>query len=552
LSPNAVPATPRWRSLLSAVLFLLAWAFLDLVMNLRYPGRVEEPAAWYLLPSVDVTVLFCAFALSAARGWRIPNRVTALLALMMTAIRVFRIADGLVQQNYYRSVNLSLDLPLVPDLARLMRTTVPLPRLLLGGLLAVAALAGTTALVGAALRHAQRFLATGRDRALFTGMVAGTLLLSPLWPAGRSSELHAGLFGKSVLPVLAGQVRAAVSAAELRRAKAAEIRSMQERLRATPSNLERLRGADLLLFLVESYGSTLLHDPVFRARMQPAYEAFQAALDRRGLLVASGWLDSSTYGGGSWLAHATLATGVRIGDGLEYALVRQMAPPPRTMAAVFADAGYRTVLVQPGTTRPWPEGMVHGFQHKYYAPELAYRGPAFGWATMPDQYVLDFIHRRELAPASGPLFIEYALVSSHAPWSVQPPLVDDWEALGDGRRFHDLSARKFDVPWNHLDQGGEAYVESVRYDLAVLERYLTRRVTRDALVIILGDHQPSGAVSGDDPSRAVPVHVITRDPALLERFTGIGYARGMRPTGAGGPGMERFLPLLLERLSGQR
>src|SRR3954471_22283319 len=107
LSPNAVPATPRWRSLPSAVLFLLAWAFLDLVMNLRYPARVEEPAAWYLLPSLDVAVLFCAFALSAARGWRIPSWVTALLALMMTAIRVFRIADGLVQQNYYRSVNLS-------------------------------------------------------------------------------------------------------------------------------------------------------------------------------------------------------------------------------------------------------------------------------------------------------------------------------------------------------------------------------------------------------------------------------------------------------------
>jgi hypothetical protein len=211
------------------------------------------------------------------------------------------------------------------------------------------------------------------------------------------------------------------------------------------------------------------------------------------------------------------------------------------------------VLVQPGTTRPWPEGMVHGFQRKYYAPDLAYQGPAFGWATMPDQYVLDFIHRREIAPATSPLFIEYALVSSHAPWSVQPTVVDDWAQLGDGRRFHDVVPRKFDITWSHLAEGGEAYVQSVLYDLEVLKRYLVQRVKRDALVIILGDHQPPGAVIGNDPSRAVPVHVITHDSALIQRFTAIGYARGMEPGAGGGAGLESFLPLLLDRLSsGQR
>jgi hypothetical protein len=326
---------------------------------------------------------------------------------------------------------------------------------------------------------------------------------------------------------------------------------MQAYLRQTPAGLERLRRADVLLFFVESYGSTLFHSPIFRARMQPMYEAFQAALDRSGFLMASGWLDSSTYGGGSWLAHATLATGVRVSDGLEYALVRQAAPPPRTMAQLFADAGYGTVLVQPGTTRPWPEGVVHGFQRKYYAPELAYQGPAFGWAPMPDQYVLDFIHRREIAPAIGPLFIEYALVSSHAPWSAQPPVVDDWAELGDGRVFHDVLPRTFGTTWNHLARAGEAYVESVRYDLEVLKRYLAQWVTRDSLVIILGDHQPPGPVSGYDPSRAVPVHVITRDSALLQRFTEIGYTRGMQPGGEHAA-LENFLPLLLERLSAGR
>src|SRR6185295_12577990 len=99
------------------------------------------------------------------------------------------------------------------ELARLLRSTVPLPRLLFGGLLAGTALAATAALIGVGLRHTQRYLASGGGRTLFLPVVAVSILLSPLWPAARSSALHLGLFATSVLPVLGAQARAAVSAA---------------------------------------------------------------------------------------------------------------------------------------------------------------------------------------------------------------------------------------------------------------------------------------------------------------------------------------------------
>ena len=38
--------------------------------------------------------------------------------------------------------------------------------------------------------------------------------------------------------------------------------------------------------------------------------------------------------------------------------------------------------------------------------------------------------RREVAHAARPLLMEYALVSSHAPWSAQPSIVADWSASG--------------------------------------------------------------------------------------------------------------------------
>jgi hypothetical protein len=269
--------------------------------------------------------------------------------------------------------------------------------------------------------------------------------------------------------------------------------------------------------------------------------------------MASGLLDSSTFGGGSWLAHATLATGVRTKDGLVFGLLLQTQPPPRTLAWFFQQAGYRTVLVQPGTTRPWPEGEVFGFDRKYYEFDLDYKGPAFGWATMPDQYVIDFIHRRELAAARAPLFVEYALVSSHAPWTEQPALVEDWSRLSDSRVFSEVTPVRFDVTWSNIEEGGDAYLRSVSYDLQVLQRYLARLGDRHALIIVMGDHQPPGGLTGDDESRAVPVHVLSRDPALVDAFIAQGFTAGMIPSGAGDvAGMETFLPAFLEHMSAPR
>jgi hypothetical protein len=328
---------------------------------------------------------------------------------------------------------------------------------------------------------------------------------------------------------------------------------MQQRLARTPQDLGKLRGADVLLFYIESYGYTVLHDRRFAEPMRVAREAFGAEVERAGYAVASRLLDSSTYGGGSWFAHATMATGVRVTDGLEFAVLRNRNPPPATLAALLARSGYRTVLVQPGTTRSFPEGLVHGFARRYYAPELQYRGPAFGWATMPDQYVIDFIHRREIAPARQPLFAEYALVSSHAPWTILPPVVTDWSRLEHGTVYRELAPRRFDVRWEKLHEGGEAFVAALSYDLEILRRYLATQLTRRSLVFVMGDHQPAGSVTEQDPSAAVPVHLLSRDRALVDAFVARGYAPGMTPPREEKVrGMETFLVEFLETLSGGR
>jgi len=525
---------------------------LNTLCNQRGPGRDEGPGVWFLLPSVDVVVVLGAFALAGWRGVRLPAALGWALAPALVAVRLLRAGDGLIRLNYYRPLNLYLDLPLLPELARLLATTVPAGKLALGAIGVVVGLALALGLAGVAAIHAQRALAArAGPRWLLVAGVTTCLALTPLWPS--VDALHVGLFGQSVVPPLVQQARFALAASDLRRDKSAAIQATQERLRATGGDLARLRRANVFVFFVESYGATVFRLPSHVARLRPALQAFDDRMNRDGLAVATGLLDSPTYGGGSWLAHATLASGVRIHDGLEFAVLRQSRPAPRTLASFFRDAGYRTVLVQPGTTRPWPEGEVSGFGRKYYASDFDYRGRPFGWATMPDQFVIDFIHRREVAPATQPLFIEYALVGSHAPWNEQAPVIADWSRIGDGSVFNTVKPRAFPVTWQNLGEAGPAYIESIISDLDVLAAYITRLADRRALFIVLGDHQPPGNVSGDDPSPAVPVHLISGDRDLVDSFAADGYSPGMYPPAGGATaGMETFLPVFLARASAGR
>jgi hypothetical protein len=532
--------------------FFVVWAALNAVFNQRTPGR--EPAGWYFLPSLDVVGLFALLALAAwrRRGRPLPARLFGVLAALTVVIRVLRICDGVVGYYFWRTLNLYVDLPLAPEGLRLLRATVR-PALLIGAaVLGLAALVGLGFFVRWALRYAAGYLSAPAHVAVFAGVVVLFAALTPLWPPSRKSEsLHVGMFGTSVVTRLGREAIFLARAPAYRREKIDAMHAEAARIARTPGGMGKLRGADVLLIFVESYGATVLERPAYLRRLLPVYDRMERDLGARGFAVASGLLVSPTYGGSSWLAHATMATGLRAEDELEYTLVRTTRPRPKTMAQFFREAGYRTVLVQPATTRPWPEGVVDGFERKYYAADLDYHGPAFGWTTMPDQYVLDFVHRREVAPATGPLFVEYALVSSHAPWSDQAPIVPDWSRVGDGSIYRQLPRTTYRVGWSNLRDGSDAYISSIVYDLDLLTDYLSRFLSRDTLVIVLGDHQPVPDVTDDTPSHAVPIHLMSRNHALLDPFLARGYVRGMKPAAASGStaGMETFLPNLLQDLA---
>ena len=295
------------------------------------------------------------------------------------------------------------------------------------------------------------------------------------------------------------------------------------------SLLQGLRGKDVLIVFVESYGRSAVQDPHLASVVDPALDAGSRALSAAGFAGRSAFLTSPTAGGGSVLAHSTLLSGLWIDNQQRY---RNLVAGDRlTLNEAFHEAGWRSVGVMPEVTRAWPEGAFYRYDAVYDARNLGYRGPRFGYATMPDQYTLSVLQRRELAPARRPpVLAEVALVSSHVPWAPLPQPVG-WAAVGDGSAFDGMPAEGPAVSqvWSGSARIREAYARSVAYSLTTLFSFVSTYGSDRTVVVVLGDHQPAPVVTGSGASRDVPVTILAKDPAVLAQVSGWGWQDGVEP-----------------------
>jgi hypothetical protein len=294
--------------------------------------------------------------------------------------------------------------------------------------------------------------------------------------------------------------------------------------------LTALRGKDVVIAFVESYGRDAVEDPEFAPQVGAVLDAGNRRLRAAGFASRSAFLTSPTAGGSSWLAHATLLSGLWIDDQQRY---NDLAPSHRmTLTGAFRRASWRTVGVMPGNDSAWPESGSLGYDQIYDAKDMGYKGPRFSWATMPDQYTLSRFELTErTSRVRQPVMAEITLVSSHAPWEPIPRLID-WNDVGDGSVFDTMAAAN-DPPEAILTRNPTrvraAYRASIEYSLSSLLSYLETYGDDNLVLIFLGDHQPSPIVTGQGASRDVPITIVTRDRSVLDRIAQWGWQEGLKP-----------------------
>ena len=353
--------------------------------------------------------------------------------------------------------------------------------------------------------------------------------LAVVWVALRvvgapvASSSAASLAVDEVQAVRAGLADRAVLAREI----------AHDRFRATPGNrlLTGLRGKDVLLVFVESYGRVAVQDSSVSPRIDAALERGAAHLRAAGFSSRSAFLTSPTFGGLSWLAHSTLQSGVQVDGQRRY---DQLVENDRlTLTRAFKRAGWRAVGAMPGNRRAWSEGSsFYHYDRVYDRRNFGYRGPGFTVAPMPDQYTLLALQRRELAEAQRPpLFAEVDLISSHAPWTRIPRLIS-WDDVGDGSIFHRIPAEESTKAslFGDSERARAAYGHSIEYSLGAIFSFVQRYGDDNSVLVVLGDHQPATVVTGEGASHDVPISVIARDPEVMDRIAGWRWQDGMSPS----------------------
>lgn len=356
--------------------------------------------------------------------------------------------------------------------------------------------------------------------------------LAAVWLICAVSGLQVGpdepVASSDVGRLAAGQVEA--TAAGLRDQQELDDAVAADRFRdPAAADLAGLRGKDVLIAFVESYGRIAVEGPS-STRVQAVLDAGTSRLQASGYSAKSAFLTSPTFGGVSWLAHATLQAGVWIDNQGRYD--RLLSGDRTTLNRAFGRAGWRTVAVLPSNQEGWPEGAAfYGFDKIYDRSSFGYVGPEFGFSSMPDQYALWTFQRLERASRNrSPVMAQIDLTSSHGPWAPLPVMID-WNGLGDGSAFGRIHDEAESAPelWSHPENVPAAYMRSVEYSLTTLLSFVENYGDDSLVLILLGDHQPSTVVSGHGGSHDVPITVIAHDPKVIQQISSWGWQDGMRP-----------------------
>ena len=103
----------------------------------------------------------------------------------------------------------------------------------------------------------------------------------------------------------------------------------------------------------------------------------------------------------------------------------------------------------------------------------------------------------------------------------------DYHGIGDGSSFG--SGGQSGVLERTGTQVRADYRQTIEYALGAVISYVQTYGDDNLVMVFLGDHQPAPVITGENASRDVPITIVARDPAVLERVSGWGWQDGLKP-----------------------
>jgi phosphatidylglycerophosphate synthase len=517
---------PRARRALRLASTVLAVVLLWGVLLAPDKAWQLTPAAFVRIP-VEVLVLVAIALVLPPLPRRIVAAIAGVLFGVLTFTKILNIAFYEYADRAFNPVydwgSIGAALGVVRDELGPKRTDIALVLLGLGLILLVGAItAATIHITTVAARHRRT-------------AVRGLAGLTAVWAvcAGLSLQFIPGspIASTSATGLAVAQVRATQAAFSDQRIFERAIHSPDPEASLPASDLlTGLRGKDVIIAFVESYGQVSIQGGSFSPGIDASLRRDNASLASAGWSVQSAWVNAPGYGGISQEAHSTLQAGLWVNSRQRYS---ELIDSKRfTLSDAFDKAGWRTVGDSPATDdADFPSGtQFYHFDQLYDRSNVGYHGPTFSYAPMPDQYILSAFQRLELAPGHKPVMAEIDTVSSHSPWAPLPTMVP-WNKVGNGSIFDPMPARG-ETALSVLDNASKqrkAYGTSIQYSLRVLTSWVTELNDPNLVLILLGDEQPDTPITSPGASHNVPISIIARDPSVFRQIASWHWQDGLVP-----------------------
>jgi phosphatidylglycerophosphate synthase len=482
-------------------------------------------AAFVRLP-VEILVLVAVALVLPPWPRRIVATIAGILVSVLTLDKILNIA---MYEEVDRAFNPLNDWSSIRPAAGVVRdaigttlTNVVLVAIWIGiVLLVVAITAATIHVTAVAARHRR-------------GTVRGLAAVTAIWglSAALSLQLTPGssVASASATGLAVSQVRAYRAALSDPRLFTQATRSPDPEATVPASDLlTGLRGKDVIIVFVESYGQTAIRGTSFSPGIDAVLRQQTGVLTSAGWSTQSAWLTSPTFGGISWLAHSTLQSGLWVDSNQRYNEL--LASQRFTLSDAFRKAGWHTVADDPTDNPGWKAGtQFYHYDQLYNRLNAGYRGPTFSFSPMPDQYTLATFQRNELKPGHKPVMAEIDLTSSHIPWAPLPTMVP-WNKVGNGSIFDPQPAESESATavWRSNNTVRQFYGQSIQYTMTALTSWVTELNDPNLVLILMGDHQPHTAVSGSGATHNVPISIVTRAPSVLEQMSSWRWQNGLMP-----------------------
>ncbi|MEM6800545.1 MAG: sulfatase-like hydrolase/transferase [Bacteroidota bacterium] len=294
-------------------------------------------------------------------------------------------------------------------------------------------------------------------------------------------------------------------------------------------NAELKQRPNIIIASLESYGALIHELPELKDYFQAKLSEEYKLMEEKGWKAMSSLSKAPRISGGSWLSHASFLYGIFIN---EFALYESLMNNPvfenyQSLLHVLREKGYTNYYLNPlggydMSRINWDQiQRMFASDHIINDEVIGYTGQRTGSMgdSAPDQYAFRYAFEEIGKEAQEPYSLFFISNNSHYSWLSPERIEEDWKSLDNPEK----SYKQTDVSSTNLLA---KYKTAINYQLDIFFQFLKEENPDDTILVLFGDHQPP-AITTKTSSFHAPIHIIAKDPKLLEGFTDYGFKEGL-------------------------